>query len=205
MTEEDAYKKIVEGSTILLATRNLDEAEVCFSALPAIHHHRLVEKLVGTAVEGSEANVQLVADFLARIVAKDLCSFDALKNGCGPLIEILGISAIDAVRTSFSSMIQRARSIKIQNVSTTSRSEIWYGDGSVVLQARGTQFRVYWGVLAQQSSFFRDMQNLPQPPDQPSVDGCPVIELHDDVADVEYLLRALFVPSVYLVYWLCAH
>ncbi|KAJ7787380.1 hypothetical protein B0H14DRAFT_2399617 [Mycena olivaceomarginata] len=93
-------------------------------------------------------------------------------------------------------MIQRARSIKIQNVSATSRSEIWYGDGSVVLQARGTQFRVYWGVLAQQSSFFRDMQSLPQPPDQPSVDGCPVIELHDDVADVEYLLKALFV-SIY--------
>ncbi|KAJ7350777.1 hypothetical protein DFH08DRAFT_695113 [Mycena albidolilacea] len=92
-------------------------------------------------------------------------------------------------------MIQKARSIKIQNVSATRRSEIWYGDGSVVLQARGTQFRVYWGILAQQSSFFRDMQSLPQPSDQPSVDGCPVIELHDDVADVEYLLKALFVPT----------
>ncbi|KAJ7350759.1 hypothetical protein DFH08DRAFT_695625 [Mycena albidolilacea] len=81
-----------------------------------------------------------------------------------------------------------------RNMSVT-RSNIWYEDGSIILQARGTQFRVYWGVLAQQSSFFRDMQSLPQPPDQPSVDGCPVIELHDDVADVEYLLKALFVST----------
>jgi hypothetical protein len=74
------------------------------------------------------------------------------------------------------------------------RSEIWYLDGSVVLQAQNTQFRVHWGVLAQQSSFFRDIQGLPQPADQPSVDGCPVIQLQDDVADVENLLKALYNP-----------
>ncbi|KAJ7935062.1 hypothetical protein B0H13DRAFT_2262236 [Mycena leptocephala] len=72
------------------------------------------------------------------------------------------------------------------------RSDIWYEDGSVVLQARNTQFRVHWGVLAQHSSFFRDMQKLPQPPDQPNADGCPIVELQDDVADVEHLLRALY-------------
>jgi capsid portal protein len=72
------------------------------------------------------------------------------------------------------------------------RSDIWYEDGSVVLQARNTQFRVHWGVLAQHSSFFRDMQKLPQPPDQPNADGCPIVELQDEVADVEHLLRALY-------------
>ncbi|KAF7356504.1 BTB domain-containing protein [Mycena venus] len=64
------------------------------------------------------------------------------------------------------------------------RSEIWYSDGSVVLQAQSQQFRVHFSVLAQNSSFFRDMQALPQPPNQPTVDGCPVIELQDSVEDV---------------------
>ncbi|KAJ6589885.1 hypothetical protein DFH09DRAFT_218192 [Mycena vulgaris] len=72
------------------------------------------------------------------------------------------------------------------------RSEVWYNDGSIVLQADNTQFRVHWGVLAQHSSFFRDMQGLPQPPDQPSADGCPIVELSDSVADVEHLLKALY-------------
>jgi len=72
------------------------------------------------------------------------------------------------------------------------RSDIWYKDGSVVLQAHHTQFRVHWGVLSQHSSFFREMEDLPQPPSQPSVDGCAVIDLPDDVADVEHLLRALY-------------
>ncbi|KAJ7177496.1 hypothetical protein C8R43DRAFT_872384 [Mycena crocata] len=76
------------------------------------------------------------------------------------------------------------------------RSNIWYEDGGVVLQAQDTQFRVHWSILAQQSSFFRDMQGLPQPVDQPSVDGCPVIELPDSVEDVRYLLKALYTPSV---------
>ncbi|KAK7057753.1 BTB domain-containing protein [Favolaschia claudopus] len=79
--------------------------------------------------------------------------------------------------------------------SSPSRSEIWFSDGSVVLQVENIQFRVYWGVLTQQSSFFRTMQNLPQPPNQPSIDGCPVIELQDAVGDVEYLLRALYIPT----------
>ncbi|KAJ7169110.1 hypothetical protein C8R43DRAFT_945073 [Mycena crocata] len=75
------------------------------------------------------------------------------------------------------------------------RSELWHSDGSVVLQAEDTQFRVHWSVLSRNSSFFRDMQGLPQPPDQPSIDGCPVVELPDVKADVEYLLTALYIPT----------
>ncbi|KAJ7502965.1 hypothetical protein B0H11DRAFT_1854163 [Mycena galericulata] len=75
------------------------------------------------------------------------------------------------------------------------RSEIWHNDGSVVFQAKDTQFRVHWGVLSLHSSFFRDMQGLPQPPDQPSVDGCPIIELQDSPEDFEYLLKALYSPT----------
>ncbi|KAJ7039022.1 armadillo-type protein [Mycena alexandri] len=72
------------------------------------------------------------------------------------------------------------------------RSSIWYQDGSVVLQAENTQFRVHWGVLGAQSLFFRDMQDLPQPPDQPTVDGCAIVEMQDTALDVGYLLKALY-------------
>ncbi|KAF8178669.1 hypothetical protein K438DRAFT_1681017 [Mycena galopus ATCC 62051] len=96
MSEEDADKKIAEDSKEFFAVRNLDEAEVYFSALPAVHHHRLVEKLVGTAVEGKEVNAQLVAELLTRAVSKELCSVDALEEGFSPLVEILEDIAIDA-------------------------------------------------------------------------------------------------------------
>ncbi|KAJ7782647.1 hypothetical protein B0H16DRAFT_1446950 [Mycena metata] len=75
------------------------------------------------------------------------------------------------------------------------RSEIWYQDGSIVLQAQDTQFRVHFGVLSQQSTFFREMQGLPQPPDQPTVEGCPVVEMQDDVSDVMHLLTAVYDPT----------
>ncbi|KAF7351124.1 hypothetical protein MSAN_01674900 [Mycena sanguinolenta] len=75
---------------------------------------------------------------------------------------------------------------------TITRSNIWYNDGSIVLQVTNTQFRVHWGVLRQHSSWFRDFGN---PPDQPIIDGCPILELREtsDV-DVEYVLEALYDP-----------
>ncbi|KAJ7782678.1 hypothetical protein B0H16DRAFT_1493965 [Mycena metata] len=76
------------------------------------------------------------------------------------------------------------------------RSELWHTDGSVVLQAENTQFRVHWSVLARNSSFFRDMQSLPQPPSQPTVEGCPVVELPDAEIDVEFVLKALYTPTL---------
>ncbi|KAK7025086.1 BTB domain-containing protein [Favolaschia claudopus] len=75
------------------------------------------------------------------------------------------------------------------------RSDTWFPDGNVVLQARNTQFRVHWGVLTLHSSVFSDMQGLPQPPEQPSVEGCPVVELQDDEEDLKFLLKALYTPT----------
>ncbi|KAJ7782644.1 hypothetical protein B0H16DRAFT_1493850 [Mycena metata] len=96
MSVEDADKKIAEDSKEFFAVRNLDEAEVYFTALPAAHHSRLIEKLVGQAVEGKEINAQLVADLIARAVSKELCTVDALEEGFSPLVEILEDLAIDA-------------------------------------------------------------------------------------------------------------
>ncbi|KAJ7287168.1 hypothetical protein C8J57DRAFT_1167172 [Mycena rebaudengoi] len=76
------------------------------------------------------------------------------------------------------------------------RSEIWHDDGSVVLQAENIQFRVHWSVLALHSTFFQGMRGLPQPPDQETVEGCPLIELPDSPEDFKYLLDALYHPAV---------
>ncbi|KAJ7649952.1 hypothetical protein FB45DRAFT_1050067 [Roridomyces roridus] len=74
-------------------------------------------------------------------------------------------------------------------------SELWHRDGSVVLQAGRTQFRVHWSVLSLDSSFFRDIEALPQPPDEIKVDGCHLIVLADDTAgDLEIVLKALYNP-----------
>ncbi|KAJ7649969.1 hypothetical protein FB45DRAFT_886455 [Roridomyces roridus] len=77
------------------------------------------------------------------------------------------------------------------------RSEVWYDDGSVVLQASATQFRVHWSVLSSHSSFFRDMQGLSQPQDEPKVEGCPIVELPDSAQDVETVLKALYNPFLF--------
>ncbi|KAJ7797718.1 hypothetical protein B0H14DRAFT_3547390, partial [Mycena olivaceomarginata] len=74
-------------------------------------------------------------------------------------------------------------------------SKVQYKDGSVVLHAESTQFRVHWGVLSQHSDFFADLEGLPQPNDWPTVDRCHIIELQDPVVDVKYLLKALYNPS----------
>ena len=41
--------------------------------------------------------------------------------------------------------------------------DLWYGDGTVILIAESTGFRVYQGLLAKHSEVFRDMFSLPQP------------------------------------------
>lgn len=74
------------------------------------------------------------------------------------------------------------------------RSDIWYDDGNVILQAENTQYKVYRGVLAQSSSVFRDMFSFPQPPasNMVTIEGCPVIRLSDSAEEVKYILQAIF-------------
>ncbi|KAF7362240.1 BTB domain-containing protein [Mycena venus] len=89
--------------------------------------------------------------------------------------------------------------VKRQRTENTpiTHSDVWYKDGSVVLQADTQQFRVHWSVLCQHSSFFRNLEDLPQPPDQPLVDGCPIVEIQDAAVDIEHLLKALYNPALF--------
>ncbi|KAJ7652432.1 hypothetical protein DFH06DRAFT_535853 [Mycena polygramma] len=70
------------------------------------------------------------------------------------------------------------------------RSDVWFADGTVVLQANATLFRVYRGVLAAQSPIFRDAFSIPQPATQETYEGCPLVVLHDSAEDLRLFLLA---------------
>ncbi|KAF9485987.1 hypothetical protein BDN70DRAFT_870471 [Pholiota conissans] len=94
MSDEVAKKKIAEDTKEFFAVRNLQEAEVYFTALPAVHHHKLVDSFVSKAVESKEADAQLVADFFAQ--STDKCSAAAFEEGFSGLAEFIEDIAIDA-------------------------------------------------------------------------------------------------------------
>jgi hypothetical protein len=95
--------------------------------------------------------------------------------------------------------------------------EFWFSDGSIVLLARYTMFRVHKSFIARHSVIFRDMFSIPQPDEEAmpetkraesfdskdggeglgtmgttEVDGCPVVHLYDSPEDVASLLYALY-------------
>jgi len=71
--------------------------------------------------------------------------------------------------------------------------DMWLSDGSVVLAAEDTLFKVHKSQLARHSVAFRDMFALSSPARAGErVDGCDVVRLHDSWQDVESLLRALY-------------
>ncbi|KAJ7734578.1 hypothetical protein DFH07DRAFT_1065248 [Mycena maculata] len=77
---------------------------------------------------------------------------------------------------------------------TPTRSKIWMPYGDIILQAESTQFRVNRDVLAQQSSVFKDMFSIPQPPNELTVEGCPIVHMLDTAKDWELLLGVLYDP-----------
>lgn len=88
----------------------------------------------------------------------------------------------------------------------TRHPDLWFSDGSVVLRAENTLFRVHISQLSRHSAFFRDLFSLPQPmlkrqrstsstvdvDEGMQMEGCPVIVLHDAAQDVGNLLTALY-------------
>ena len=73
------------------------------------------------------------------------------------------------------------------------RSDIWLDDGSVVIQAGFTQFRVHRTMLSRHSTIFKDMFSVAQPGDlDPSIEGCPLVHLSDSPEDIRHILSALY-------------
>ncbi|KAJ7196483.1 hypothetical protein GGX14DRAFT_325941, partial [Mycena pura] len=81
--------------------------------------------------------------------------------------------------------------------STPIRSKIWMPYGDIILQAESTQFRVNRDVLAHQSSVFRDMFSVPQPADEPTIEGCPIVQVFDKAKDWALLLETLYNPCAF--------
>ncbi|ESK92286.1 hypothetical protein Moror_4684 [Moniliophthora roreri MCA 2997] len=70
-------------------------------------------------------------------------------------------------------------------------SDLWFSDGTLIVRAGRISFRVYRGIVAQNSPVFEDMLGIPQPRNAEFYDGCPVVELHDSPDDVLPFLKAL--------------
>ncbi|SJK97983.1 uncharacterized protein ARMOST_01239 [Armillaria ostoyae] len=96
MTDREAKKRIAEDIKEFSAVRNLDEAEVYFTQLPAKHHPLLVDKLISFAVESNEADAQLVAQLFSRASTKNLCTIADFESGFAGVLEFLDDIAIDA-------------------------------------------------------------------------------------------------------------
>ncbi|PBK74048.1 hypothetical protein ARMSODRAFT_1081035 [Armillaria solidipes] len=92
---KNAKKKIERNIKKFSAVRNLDEAEVYFTQLPAKHHPLLVDKFISFAVK-SEADAQLVAQLFSRASTKNLCTIADFESGFAGVIELLGGIVIDA-------------------------------------------------------------------------------------------------------------
>ncbi|KZT07969.1 uncharacterized protein LAESUDRAFT_677176 [Laetiporus sulphureus 93-53] len=74
----------------------------------------------------------------------------------------------------------------------TRDDEFWFDDGTVILEAQGTCFRVYRGWLAKHSDVFSSLFSLPQPADSEHIGDCPVVHVSDRPEELLHLLRALF-------------
>jgi len=82
----------------------------------------------------------------------------------------------------------------VPNFTELTRSpDYWFDDGSIILEAESTQFRVHRTMLARHSSVFRDMFEIPQPAHgEPVVEGCLVVHLSDSAEDIKHMLCSLY-------------
>jgi hypothetical protein len=71
------------------------------------------------------------------------------------------------------------------------RGTPWFDDGNIVLEAEQMQFRVYRGILSENSVIFKDMFNLSRPGSEAEVEGCPVVHLSDRADDLRMVLEVL--------------
>lgn len=68
----------------------------------------------------------------------------------------------------------------------------WFDDGSVVLQAENTQFRVHQTLLSLHSEIMKSCFSCPQPQDAEGLEGCPVVRLPDSALDIDNLCALLY-------------
>ncbi|KAH8089863.1 hypothetical protein BXZ70DRAFT_1067466 [Cristinia sonorae] len=72
-------------------------------------------------------------------------------------------------------------------------AEVWYNDGTIILVAGDTGFRVYAGILSEQSPVFSELlSEIPgHTPQNATFDGSPLLWLPDHPKEMQYLLKAI--------------
>lgn len=86
--------------------------------------------------------------------------------------------------------------MNVLDESGLTRSNVWLEDGNVVLQAEKTLFKIHRGFLSRISPIFADVFTMAQPDDEPTVEGCPVMQLPGDLAvDMQHALAILYDQS----------
>ncbi|KAF8207978.1 hypothetical protein K438DRAFT_1962244 [Mycena galopus ATCC 62051] len=70
--------------------------------------------------------------------------------------------------------------------------DVWFEDGTIILEAECTQFKVFKGILAANSTVFNDMLVVGSiPENNEMVEGCPVVNVFDTALDMKHFLKAL--------------
>ena len=68
----------------------------------------------------------------------------------------------------------------------------WYSDGSVVLQAEDTQFRVHKSIMSECSPVLKTLLEAQTDQKVPTVEGCPILYLDDTKENIEYLITTFY-------------
>lgn len=125
----------------------------------------------------------MVQDFLALFAGRDTLS----PNPSSPTPTLTGSGSEAA-----SSPKEFEVSDFGKDVSSLIQSDFWFEDGSVVLISGNVKFKVHRGILTRHSIIFEDVLSLPPPVNEETIDGCPIVELHDTPSDIWHLLRAMY-------------
>ncbi|KAJ7502583.1 hypothetical protein B0H11DRAFT_1712347 [Mycena galericulata] len=71
-------------------------------------------------------------------------------------------------------------------------TDVWFDDGTIILEAESTQFKVFKGILAANSTVFNDMLVVGSSSDTSEmVEGCPVVHVYDAALDLMHFLKAI--------------
>lgn len=71
-------------------------------------------------------------------------------------------------------------------------SDFWIDNGNVVLRTATKQYRIHQGVLSMHSSVFKDVFSIPQPVEQSTHEGVPIVGITDSAKDWDELLPVIY-------------
>ncbi|KAF5391569.1 hypothetical protein D9757_002383 [Collybiopsis confluens] len=73
-------------------------------------------------------------------------------------------------------------------------AELWFSDGTIIVENGESMFKLYSGLLARKSSVFRDMLTFPQPDGD---GGVQTVRLYDSTEALTAFFKAIFDPEFF--------